>query len=164
MHNINKNVFFGLIFLDLQKAFGTVSHNILLHKLVHYDIRGPARSLLQSFLRRKQFVSINKVNSKIESINYGIARGSTLGPFFFLLYINDLNHSTIILPRLFADDTCLVSNSRNKKLLEIEMNKNLSNVFNWCCDNKLSFNPKKSNYIIISPNSNSELPQISNFL
>ena len=41
------------------------------------------------------------------------------------------------------------------------MNKNQSNVFNWCCANQLSLNPKKSNYIIILPKSNAELPQIS---
>ena len=48
-HNINKNVFTGLIFLDLQKAFDTVSQNILLHKLEHYGIRGPVRSLNLSY-------------------------------------------------------------------------------------------------------------------
>ena len=128
LNNINKNVFTGLIFLDLQKAFDIVSHNILLHKLNHYGIRGPACSQLQSFLRRKQFVGINNVNSKIESNNHGVAQGSTLGPILFLLYINDLHYSTNILPRLFADDTCLIINSRNEKLLEIEINKNLLNV------------------------------------
>ena len=41
------------------------------------------------------------------------------------------------------------------------MDKTLSNVFNWCCVNKLSLNPKKFNYIKISPKSNAELPRIS---
>ena len=41
------------------------------------------------------------------------------------------------------------------------MNKNISYVFNCCCANKLSLNPKKSNHIIIQTKSNTELPQIS---
>ena len=151
LNNINKNIFTGSIFLDLPKAFDTVSHNILLHKLEHFEILGPARCLLQSFLREKQFVSINNADSKIESNYHGVAQGSALGPLLFLQYINDLHSFTNILPRLFADDTCLIINSCNEKLLETEMN-------NWCCANKLSLNPKKSNYVIISPKSNAELP------
>ena len=50
--NIKDNLFTGLILLDLDKAFDTVSHNILLSKLDHYGIRGTAKDLLQSFLKR----------------------------------------------------------------------------------------------------------------
>ena len=56
---------------------------------------------------------------------------------------------------------CPIINSRNEKLLETEMNKKLSYVLNWCCANKLSLYPKKSNYIVISPKSNVKLFQIS---
>ena len=43
--NIRKNLdeenISGGIFVELQKAFYTVEHDILLSKLEHYDIRGP---------------------------------------------------------------------------------------------------------------------------
>ena len=53
LNNCNKNLFTSLIFLDLQKAFDNVSHKILLHNLENYGIPGPARSLLQSFFKKK---------------------------------------------------------------------------------------------------------------
>lgn len=159
--NIKNNNYTGLIFLDLRKAFDTVSHDILLAKLNHYGIRGPALLLMQSFLNRRQYVCINNQTSENMPITYGVAQGSTLGPLLFLLYINDLANSVDHLPRLFADDTCLVVPGNNTNHLELIMNRELENVYKWCNANKLSLNPKKSYYLIISPKLRSNSPQIS---
>ena len=98
------------IFVDLQKAFDTVDHNILLGKLKHYGIRGVAYSWFESYLKdRKQYVSINGYNSKHLSISLGVPQGSVLGPLLFLIYINDLNtaikHCKVY---HFPDDTNLL--------------------------------------------------------
>ena len=53
------------VFLDLSKAFDTLDHNILLHKLDHYGIRGVAKQLFESYItNRQQFVQINDIRSK----------------------------------------------------------------------------------------------------
>ena len=92
--------------MDLRKAFDTVSHKmvtverdsavsagqvgrrcvsshkILLKKLYHYGIRGPAHSLLCSYLaNRQQFVSANSYNYTTRPINIGVPQGSILDPF-----------------------------------------------------------------------------------
>ena len=129
--NINNNLYTGLVFLDLTKAFDTVSHDILLHKLDHYGIRGKTNDLIQTFLQRKQYVSVNGVNSNVLANNYGVAQGSTLGPLLFLLYINDLPSSVNCVPRFFADDTCLVYSSSNPSTLNTAINQDLKNISQW---------------------------------
>ena len=109
LRNINENHFTGLTLLDLQKAFDTVPHDILLSKSEDYGIPGPAQFLMQSFLNHQQFVCINGTNSTIQAIPYGAAQGSKLGSLLFLLYINDLSNAITGTPRLFPDDTCLIS-------------------------------------------------------
>ena len=54
--NFYNNQYTGLIFLDLTKAFGTINHEIFLHKLWHYGTRGQANDLLRAFLKRRQYV------------------------------------------------------------------------------------------------------------
>ena len=63
--------------------------------------------LVLSFIK-KQYVSVDGIQSEIESITYGVAQESILGPLLFLLYINDLNNAENCLSRLFADDTSLL--------------------------------------------------------
>ena len=107
---LDSNNFACGIFIDLQKAFDTVDHQILLRKLEHYGIRGIANDWFKSYLlNRQQFVSINGFDSKKQKIKLGVPQGSVLGPLLFLIYINDLHQSVkFSTTRHFADDTNLL--------------------------------------------------------
>ena len=60
-------------------------------------------------MERKQRVVLNGQVSTWEDINAGVPQDSILGPFLFLLYINDLTEDLTTNVKLFADDTSLFS-------------------------------------------------------
>ena len=99
--------FVGGIFIDLEKAFDTVNHKILIEKLYFYGFRGVSQELMKSFLlNRQQYVSINGYDSSKADIKCGVPQDSTLGPLLFLIYINDFRFSiTNAISSHFADDT-----------------------------------------------------------
>ena len=125
--------------IDLQKAFDTVNHTILLQKPSHYGIRGTSLLWFQSYLTgRQQYVSVNNHSSQLGGITCGVPQGSVLGPLLFLIYINDLtNVSKVLSFFLFADDTNIYYESENIIKLKDKINKELLKVKSWLEINKL---------------------------
>ena len=147
---MDNNKFAVGVFVDLQKAFDTVDHNILLNKLDHHGIRGVANNWFKSYLsNRNQFVIKNGVNSDLQSMKIGVPQGSVLGPLLFLIYINDL-HSTITFctTRHFADDTNLVIKNKSLKQLKKQLNFDLCKLVSWLKANKISLNKSKTEMLI----------------
>ena len=72
------------VFVDLQKAFDTVDHEILSAKLNHYGIHGVSNDWFKSYLsNRSQYLSINGYESGFVALNCGVPQGSVLGPLLF---------------------------------------------------------------------------------
>ena len=117
--NLDNKTFSCGVFIDLEKAFDTINHKILLEKLQHYGIRGITLQWFTSYLyNRKQRVSLDGKKSSFLNITCGVPQGSILGPLLFLLYINDMKNAVkFSILHHFADDTNLLcSNTCDKKL------------------------------------------------
>ena len=126
------------VFLDFQKAFDTVNHDILLKKLEHYGIRDKSNKWLRSFLEgRKQHTTINKTRSSDKLISIGVPQGSILGPILFILFINDF-HKAVDFSTVhhFADDTNLLLTENSLKKLNKHINRDLKFVISKYRKNK----------------------------
>ena len=148
--SLDNGIFSCAVFVDFQKAFDTVNHNILLSKLAHYGIRGSMNNWFKSYLSgRKQFVSVNGFDSEMLDMKHGVPQGSVLGPLLFLLYINDL-HNSIKYSKTyhFADDTNLLITGKNFYKLQSNLNKDLKGLYKWLLANKISLNAAKTELVI----------------
>ena len=98
---------------------------------------------------RKQRVINEGFKSTWESTLAGVPQGSVLGPFLFLLYINDIVKNIKTNIRLFADDTSLfvvIENEESVKLL----NEDFITIANWADDWLVILHPNKTNTFLVS--------------
>ena len=111
---LDKGSTLDVIYFDFKKAFDTVPHKRLLHKLKNYGIPEHILNWLAAFLTdRKQRVGVNGVFSEWAEVISGIPQGSVMGPVMFVVYINDLPDCIKSCLFLFADDTKLYREIRS---------------------------------------------------
>lgn len=149
--------FARLILCDLTKAFDCVVHELLLSKLKFYGISNVSLKLLESYLSdRQQYVAVNGVNSECKNVVYGVPQGSILGPFLFLIMINDLTLNVPEVPVLYADDTTLKIRHCNSEHLDLLTDESINIVKNWFSVNGFMLNESKTKIM------NFSLREISN--
>ena len=140
-----------VVFCDISKAFGRVWHKGLICKMKAAGIKGTLLDWFQDYLsNRKQCVVIPGAMSDLCSIEAGVPQGSILGPLLFLLYINDIVSEIGSNIRLFADDTSLYIVVEHPETAALRLNIDLEIISDWAKKWLVSFNPNKTDTMIIS--------------
>ena len=112
----DSSLYTGLILIDLQKAFDTIDHDLLLEKMMFLGFSKEVINWFRSYLSNRKFkVNINKAFSNYGNVTCGVPQGSILGPLLFLLYVNDMPQALSCDLLLYADDSCLIFQHKDVK-------------------------------------------------
>ena len=162
----NKKALYA-VFIDLKKAFPSISRPLLFKKLSQMPIGTNVFKCIKSMYDNiKSCVEIDGNTSELFDCQIGLREGENLSPILFSFYLNDLKDNLILNADgisvnynnqgieqllkisliMYADDTVLLSDSRVKL-------QNLLNCYiNYCENWKLCINPDKTKVIIFGKN------------
>lgn len=161
IHTVSKQLDAGkkclTISLDVEKAYDSIHHRFLLHKLEHYGIRGPTLRLLQNFLTdRTHATYCNTRLSSLTTSPVGLPQGAILSPLLFILFTNDLffgewNSSLLA----YADDTtCLFPLTNFNDNTTDLLNTDLAKIQAWFDMNLLKLNTTKTEALLFTGKTN----------
>ena len=139
------------VFCDISKAFDRVWHSGLICKLLAAGVTGEVLDWFKDYLKdRKHRVILPSATSDWVYIQAGVPQGSILGPLLSFLYINDIVTDIGSNIRLFADDTSLFIIVDNPLTAADCLNSDLSKISRWAATWLVSFNPTKTESLLIS--------------
>ena len=144
----------GMVLLNLQKAFDTVDHDILLMKLELLGLSSDAIRWSRSYVSgRQQLVDVSGTFSSQANISCCVLQGSVLGPLLFLIYVNDMSAVVKQKLLLYADDAAVLVSGTNTEQVQSLLSGELEMVSEWLIGNKLSLHLGKTESILFGSKS-----------
>lgn len=151
IHNINTNNSTGMFLLDIEKAFDTVWHDGLLHKLLDIGVHLDLAKIVQAYLHNRHFrVHIGDHTSDLYPIPAGVPQGSILGPTLFLIYLNDMPKQTRTHLACFADDTASYTTASDVDLIIDRLQLSIELLSEYFRKWKLKLNSSKTEAIMFT--------------
>jgi hypothetical protein len=134
----------GMLTFDIEKAFDSVWHKGLVHKMFKLKFPLYIIKIIQSFLSQRSFqVSINGSYSKAYNIIAGVPQGSVLSPILFNIFTSDL-----IIQKcekgMYADDTTLLVSAKNPDKIVKYLNLGSKQLSDYCQKWKIKLNGSKT--------------------
>lgn len=137
-----------VILLDYKKAFDLIDHQILVKKILSLNMPpGVARWVCDFLMNRHQRTKLSKdCYSEWGKVPSGVPQGTKLGPWLFLLMINDLRPPNADSWK-FVDDTTLGEVVDRDGVSHVHCA--VEEVVTWSRDNKLVLNADKCKEMVI---------------
>ena len=99
----------GMNLTDLQMAFDTIDHDVLLRKLYATHFSKHIVNWFKSYIFNRSFlVNLGNNFSQPASISCDVPEGFILGPLLFLIYVNDMSQAVKNGLFLYVNDSRLV--------------------------------------------------------
>jgi len=140
------DAFVRILFIDFSSAFNTIQPHLMALKLLALNVNPKLIRWIVSFLvNRTQEVRFNNAISDVKATSTGAPQGTVLSPILFTLYTNDCTgpeHTPFI---KYSDDTALLDLSNS----DVVYNEQVSYFTQWCKDNFLNLNVKKTKEMVI---------------
>ena len=142
----------AIISLDLSKAFDSINHKLILHKLSKLGLSENTLLWIKSYLsNRKQRTKFESFLSKEDYVITGVPQGSILGPLLFICFTNDLfeafpDECKIV---AYADDTQIIINAENHTQLKSKIEDIIKTAQSWYSQNSMKNNITKTEIMIM---------------
>jgi len=132
------------VYMDFQKAFDTVPHKRLISKVKAYGFSECMLNWIESFITgRTQKVRIDGEMSEAKEVISGIPQGSVLGPFLFVLFVNDMPDLVRSMLYLFADDNKVYKVIKHPITDRAELQIDLNKLYEWSNIWLMKIHPEK---------------------
>lgn len=150
----------GLLSFDIEKAFDSVWHEGLIHKLDKFNIPIHITKLIHSFLNERTFsVSSGQFSSNALHAPFGLPQGSSLSPLLYNIYTSDVPLSGSCGLAMFADDTAIFCASRFYKHIEKNLKKYANELIKYFHKWKIKINNDKTTAIFFTNRRKKQLSQ-----
>ena len=130
--SLDKGEYVGVVFMDLSKAFDTISHDLLLAKLKAYGFSHNVLAFMINYLKtRSHRANINSNFSTWEEVKAGVPQGSILGSLLFNIFINIFYFEDKSYLSNCADDNVLYAFGSNMTEVNNKLSQDLLKLSEW---------------------------------
>lgn len=149
--NANNGEKTAAIFLDVEQAFDRVWRDGLIYKLHQLNIPTQLLKIILSFLNERFFqVRFGSSLATTRLAMTGVAQGSCLSPFLYLVYTDDIPTTPKATLALFADDTMFMTKDRNPSRAILQLQNQVDQALKWFAKWRLQVNAQKTTSILFN--------------
>ena len=140
-----------IVFCDIEKAFDSASHLVILNTLINKGIKGRMLRWISDFFSNRSYkIRIGNIYSDEFSSNQGVPQGAILSPLLFTLLLSELPNFKDTHTLMYADDISLFVMEDTIECALNKLQSSLSNCFSWLKDRALTLNPNKTQLMMFT--------------